>query len=682
MKLKSDYPISKPIKFAASKLPENFGSVSLEFDRTKEPQSYERIIAEDEISISARDDAGFMYGLLDLADDIRKGVELKEKKVSPYLENRGIKFNIPLDARTPSYSDASDSARNNIRHMWEMEFWHEFLDSMAQEKYNVLSLWSLSPFPSMVRIPEFPNACLEDVKVSARPFRASLSGKGIYGEDHRNNLYTVRKMTIEEKIRFWQEVMEYAADRCIRVYLFTWNVFVYGTEDSGYGITEDQNNPVTRNYVYCGTKALLETYPLLAGIGVTSGENMTFNGRDKGQDVPFSQTDIGFLAETYGQATSDYLKKHPERDFTFIHRMQMARFQEIMDAYQSYPGKFEISFKYSQAHMYSDTKPGFIRDFLAENTSGVKVWLTVRNDDYYMYRWGDPLFAKEYLLNIPKSCVTGFYMGPDGFTWGRDYMTRNSMGHELVWNKMWYMFRIWGQLSYNISLADSYFIDEIKNRFCLDQTSSEMLYEAWEESSRIIPELNCIHWHDFDFQWYPEGCCMYENPPSDKLCFANIHEFESCSAMPYTNYGSAEEYAKSLAEEKLFTKISPEKIADSIENHSLKAYEMVEKLKERCENEEFVKTLYDIEAMSWLGRYYAKKEKAAILLCLYKMTGNACHKGEAVELLSDAYGYWKIYSNMTVNAYIPQTLTRMCAKVNVQEFDDLAETDIFLAKEE
>ena len=45
-------------------------------------------------------------------------------------------------------------------------------------------------------------------------------------------------MTIDDKIRFWRKVMQYAKDRGIDVYWFTWNIFVWGTEGK-HGITED-----------------------------------------------------------------------------------------------------------------------------------------------------------------------------------------------------------------------------------------------------------------------------------------------------------------------------------------------------------------------------------------------------------------------------------------------------------
>ena len=52
--------------------------------------------------------------------------------------------------------------------MWSMDFWREFFDEMARDRYNVLSLWSLHPFPSLVKVPEYPDVALADVKRQPR----------------------------------------------------------------------------------------------------------------------------------------------------------------------------------------------------------------------------------------------------------------------------------------------------------------------------------------------------------------------------------------------------------------------------------------------------------------------------------------------------------------------------------
>ena len=682
MQLITDMNLSAPVCFGLEKLNAYDGNLDLVLDAELPGQAYRRTCGEKAVIIAASDDAGFMYGLLDLADALKRGEQLTDREVKPYLENRGLKFNIPLDARTPSYGDASTSATKNIPQMWEMSFWTEFLDRMAENRYNVLSLWTLSPFPSLVRIPEYPDACLDDVKISAHPFKADLRGQRMYDEDHKKNLITVKKITIDEKIDFWRSVMQYAADRCIRVMIFTWNVFVYGTEDSPYGLTDSMDNEVTKDFIRCGTRALMQTYPLLAGIGITTGENMKFDQDSlyKGESS-FYGTDVAYIRGTYGKGVEDYMAKDPERKFVFIHRMQMSRYEEIISAYREFPCDFEISFKYSQAHMYSSTKPQFITSFLKEKAKDVKVWLTVRNDDYYMYRWGDPEYAREYLTNMPSECLSGFYMGPDGYRWGRDYATRNDDVHPLWVDKMWFMYSIWGKLSYDLSLSSQALRADIKARFGLTEEVTGKLYEAWCEVSRIIPELDCTHWHHFDFQWYPEGCCMYYPNELDKLCFANIHEFMECDSITDGEYASVKEYAEARAAGRSPARISPEVTAASIRRHVTRAKELLPELEavEGCK--EFSETVKDIRAMAVLGEYYVLKLEAAMDMAVFRLTGEKALQEEAVEKLTEAAPIWKQYSAMTVARNIPQVLTRMCAKVNVQEFDEYADLDILLARE-
>ncbi|MBH1939492.1 hypothetical protein I5677_01130 [Mobilitalea sibirica] len=676
----SNVELTPAIQFALDKLKQelmyrsaenNTFHLRLFMDRKLKPQGYQRLTTQDTVTITGADEAGVMYGVLDLSKEIShgKGMEdISDISVIPYLEYRGIKFNIPLDARTPSYSDASDSASLNIENMWDFEFWKEFLDRMALNRYNVLSLWSLSPFPSLVRIPEYPLTALEDVKITTRPIKADLSGWGMYTKDMKESLVTVKKMTMDDKISFWQSVMEYAKNRCIKIFIFTWNLFVYGTENNPYGITCDQHNPVTKDYIYCGTKALMETYPLLAGIGITSGEHML---RD--------ETDIPFLADSYGRGVKDYLADHPQREFRFIHRMQYTAYDSIIEEFREFPCPFGISFKYSQAHMYSSTKPAFIHDFLKEKAKDLKIWLTIRNDDFYMYRWGDPEFAREYIKNLPSDEMTGFYMGADGYTWGRDYMDERDLSHPLYIKKMWYMFTIWGQLSYNMDLSKDYFIHELNSYFKIEASK---LYDSWKHASSILQEFNQVHWHDYDFQWYPEGCCMYDFE-TDKLVFADINEFIRCKSIPGGDYYSVSEYCEAMYRGEPLSKIDPLRTAETILSYAEQALEGVNLIRQKAEgNQELQYTLDDIETLSYLGRYYATKLKAAVLLCTYRKNGDKKLQQEAVELLKTAANLWKIYSSKSRAMYKPQVLTRLCSYVDVKRFDRLAELDVLLALEE
>ena len=54
-----------------------------------------------------------------------------------------------------------------------------------------------------------------------------------------------------------------------------------------------------------------------------------------------------------------------------------------------------------------------------------------------------------YLTNLPDvSKIAGFYMGPDGNCWGRDFVsTEPESPPQQVIDKMWYSFLLWGRLS-------------------------------------------------------------------------------------------------------------------------------------------------------------------------------------------------------------------------------------------
>ncbi|MGL6094542.1 MAG: sulfatase-like hydrolase/transferase, partial [Fimbriiglobus sp.] len=121
--------------------------ISLGKDPKANPQSYGIRVRQANgrrtVTVTGADASGAMYGGLDIAEAIRISQfdTLKDSDHTPHIAQRGIKFNIPLDLRTPSYTDPSDAAQANIPEMWGMDFWRETFDDMARHRYNVISLW-------------------------------------------------------------------------------------------------------------------------------------------------------------------------------------------------------------------------------------------------------------------------------------------------------------------------------------------------------------------------------------------------------------------------------------------------------------------------------------------------------------------------------------------------------------
>ncbi len=54
--------------------------------------------------------------------------------------------------------------------------------------------------------------------------------------------------------------------------------------------------------------------------------------------------------------------------------------------------------------------------------------------------------------------IAGFYMGPDGYHWGRDFLTKNPDGpRQTVMQKQWLSFALWGRLAYEPDLPAATF---------------------------------------------------------------------------------------------------------------------------------------------------------------------------------------------------------------------------------
>jgi hypothetical protein len=647
-------------------------SISVSQSGGQAPQSYRIERDSEALRVIGGDPVGAMYGGLDIAEAIRNGTlaSLRATEKKPHIAKRGIKFNIPLDLRTPSYTDVSDAAQANIPEVWEKDFWTEYLDSMARHRYNVLSLWSLHPFPSIVKVPEFPEVALDDVWRTRVKLddNFSFAGRDFVKPEMLADHEVVKRITIDEKIEFWRWVMQRAADRGIQIYFFTWNVFTFGAEGK-HGITVEMDNEITKNYFRASIRETVKTYPLLAGMGITAGEGMPQKMDPKVKEK--------WLWDTYGEGIRDALKENPKRDFNLIHRFHWSAQSDILDAFKDYPGTFDFSFKYSVAHMYSITKPPFIQPLIENIAPGMKTWLTVRNDDIYTFRFGDAAYAREYILNIPPADkIAGFYMGPDGYCWGRDFLDRNPEGGKrpLVMDKQWYSFMLWGRLAYDPSIPDSHFEKALAARH--PTAPAHQLFSALHGAAQVMPLITRFFWGDIDLKWYPEACLSHRKSRG----YYTLRHFMQGATMPGANVLSIRDWRTQLTEGKPMTQTTPLEIAAAIDGAASSSFTAIEALRESAKNDpELHKNLVDCESLAWLGRYYASKIRSACALALFDLQGDSFEKDTAVRHITDALAHWKEYATLRDAHYVPALYNRV-GFVNVTELTSKAADDIEIAR--
>ncbi|MBE0679136.1 MAG: hypothetical protein IH592_10275 [Bacteroidales bacterium] len=626
------------------------------------------------IEIAGGDNTGLMYGGLELAELITiegRIPRLREPVTGvPYISQRGLKFNVPLDIRTPSYQDAGDAAQKNIAEMWNMDFWKAYLDMMARNRYNVLTLWNPHPFPSMVRLDKYPGVSLEDVCGTSFPLDTDrpdepvarfIAGCGI-SKEVTDNLVVLKKMTIDEKIQFWQDVMKYARERGVEVYFITWNIWMNSLAPPGwyreqenkkgsegkYGINNDQENPNTIAYLREAVRQFIITYPDLAGIGITAGENM----EDRNDEYDREK----WLWRTYGEGILDAKKIQPDREVKFIHRHWQSGVDKMVNDFISkYPDQLDLSFKYARARMYATPAPRWADEYISEiREYGLKSWWNVRNDDIFHFRWGDAEYASEFIKNIPPAEVTaGYYMGSDGYVWGREFISRNpSEPRELEIDKHWYNFMLWGRMGYDPDLS----ADRLRGLLKLKYPGADIegLYKSWSTASRIPSMVTRFHWHDWDFMWAVEGCLDLRKG------FHTVEDFIKKPPMEGSGVLGVIEYVEKIKNGTEVTGITPLQVASSLDSLATEVLAFLESEwpREGEISDSYDELLYDLKSWAFMGKYYSGKIVGACYLHEYRQGINPEGRDLAIEALQGALRMWEEYAGAASRNYMPQFLAK------------------------
>ncbi|MFC1761109.1 hypothetical protein ACFL6U_03415 [Planctomycetota bacterium] len=574
------------------------------------------------------DENGAMYGGIQLSEHFTfngfSGTYNNDEK--PYMLNRGMKLNLPLDKNVPTYQGdwESTSPRKAIPHVWDMTFWKNLIDHQSRNRYNVLSVWVHHPFPALVKLADYPKASLP----------------GIEGFDG-----FTKALNHDQRVAYWREVMTYAHDRGMKFYFINWNIFVDYADQQFPQLTRDINNSATIDYTYKSVKALLATYPELDGFGCHAGDGMP-------KAAPKEQR-TEWIWNAVGMAIKDYLSENPSRKFTHIQRNSgttpdlwkstYAPLTALPNATTNY------MVKYAMAHMYSTTTPTWESYAIKRcKDLGLKTWLNVRNDDYFFLHWGDHQFVRDFMLAIPENqnVVTGMYIGSDNYTPTRTYFYKDSaLNGQLEVERRWYMEMLWGRISYNPQISNDVFKNMLAKRF--PNVSTEKLFDAWTLASRPLPkvtELIMKKWH-LDIYWYPEGCngSTWFTPG-----FKTVYGFANLSKHPKARITSVAAGSNlcdipNSAAGTCDGKKTSYTVADEMQADAEKALTLVADMNP-AENVDLKMAISNIKQMAYLGLYYSCKVRGATYL-------SAGQTEKAKEEMGKAYCWWMSYSRAMDNDY-------------------------------
>jgi hypothetical protein len=207
-------------------------------------------------------------------------------------------------------------------------------------------------------------------------------------------------------------------------------------------------------------------------------------------------------------------------------------------------------------------------------------------------------------------------------------------------------------MGYNPDIPKSTFEGMLAQRY--PGVNNIQLYQAWATASKITSLATRFHWHDWDFMWAVEGCLDLRKG------FHTVEDFINKQPMQGSGIVSIPDAVKAILEEKDLIGITPLQVAASLDSlsNATQAFTKKQHLSETKYSEEYRELLYDMDAFSYLGKYYADKITAAYFLHAYRILKDDKYIGLAVNALKNALIEWKLYAAAATRNYNAQFLSK------------------------
>jgi len=621
---------------------------------------------------------GILYGCLSLIEDLDNKIpitKIKNRSESPKLLFRAIKYDLPWD--TYRHSTALSQHQETCR---DIEYWRSFLDMMAANRFNVLTLWNLHPYTFMIKPKNFPEA--------------------IPWNDHQ----------MAEWENLFSSIFHMARERGIETYVVPFNIFVTPEFAKAHHVALDNlehhffvrgdTSEIIKRYTRECVTQLLNEYPDLTGMGLTLGEGMGGMTPQQREDwmnetiiegmrladrksklihrIPFSST-TGSLGPTSVE-TEQITRRGIEREATL----------GFLD------GPVWADLKFNWSHAHSTTKLIKVHGgklygtYFTPTPTNYKITWTARNEDFFCLRWGVPEFVREHIQANTHDYVGGYIIGSETYIPAKDYFTK--AGTKTPWKyafeRQWLFYKIWGRLLFHPETPDTIFRAEFVRRY---GAQAAPLFEASTRAGKTPLRLASSFDFTWDFSLYSEGFMALDNSIK-RVEYISVNRQISQPVLDPDYVSVTDFVSDSLGGKSFAGKCTPPLLAAALTDDCKKALDLVKKI--RTENNiALTQEVADVRTWAYLGLFFAQKLKGAVALQTYRLRGGEENKQHAILFLQQAVHYWDSIIAITRPLYDDMPLTHLSEQDGKpwQENDHLrfhwailrpdVERDIQIAKE-
>ena len=596
---------------------------------------YRISLKPDTVMVMGGSDRGCLYGVLDLIEQLGSKCrfdQLEERQVNPALAFRAIKFNLPWAPYRPG--PANDVHLETCR---DLHFWESFLDMMVQNRFNALTLWSTHLFPYMIRSEHYPKAT---------PFSDA---------------------ELREWQKFWRALFSMARERGIETYIVNWNIVVSPEFAKEYGAeVYGDRSALVKRYTRESVTQLINEYEDLTGLGVTLADWMGNWGEE--QMSPGERE--RWIEETFVEGM-----KQANRKVKFIHRAVLAgdpmEMRKVID-HADLPDRTAVEIKFNWSHGYStphlcithsDDAGAIMNGFWHPPPENYFISWMIRNEDFFVLRWGDPQFIRDHIRINKRPYVGGYFIGSEGYIPAADY-SHKSEHYQKTWEyafqKQWMYYYLWGRLLYDPGISDRQLASELERRY--PETDGMKLLEAYSLASKVPLALASFYRSTWDFTLYSEGFLApwtigYDDGKSPFISLEELvrHETLDPGLMSIGEY--CEKLHEGITPEK--DRVTPPDLAVQLKIECDRALGLIYQMRKPGIDPTLESELDDLETWCYLGSYLGEKIMAGVDLQMFRLTGNEKDRTSCLRHLGQCILYWEEVIGLTELRYSPMPYVSM-----------------------
>jgi len=262
------------------------------------------------------------------------------------------------------------------------------------------------------------------------------------------------------------------------------------------------------------------------------------------------------------------------------------------------------------------------------------VW-TMRNEDFFVLRWAQPDFIREFIRLNSQPYVGGCIIGSECYIPAKDYLSKPGVADgKYAFERQWLFYKVWGNLLYDPATPDSYFSRALAARFA-GADGAELL-TAWKLASANANRFASFFQGTWDATIYTEAFATMVSGKGTQLI--DINRFIEQPTLD-ASYMGIREFVNLTAP--ATNRFDPLALAKLAETESDEALRIVARQKVRSPSQPLLVELTDIEAWSWHGKYFAAKLRGGVALARFRKTGDGAQQQFAIAQLTEALSCWK-----------------------------------------